>query len=115
MTVYLLEMFGMSLLWTLLVEETIGFFWGFRRKKYFLLIFLVNVVTNPVAVLSYWVNRKYWFGPSLTVQIIIEILVVLTEAWIYSIFSKDEEWDISRPILLAIVANAVSWGSGLLI
>lgn len=112
---YLLEMFGISLLWTLLVEELIGFFWKFRRKKYFLLIFLVNVVTNPVAVLSYWMNRIYWFGPSLTVQILIEILVVLTEAWIYSIFSKDEEWDIPRPILLAIVANAVSWGSGLLI
>ena len=112
---YLLEMFGVSLLWTLLVEGLIGFAWGFRRKKYFLLIFLVNVVTNPVAVLSYWMYRVYWAGPSMAVQIAIEVIVVLTEAWIYSTFSKEDEWNIPHPVLLAVIANAVSWGSGLLI
>lgn len=112
---YLLEMFGISLLWTLVVEELIGIVWGFRRKKYFLLIFLVNVVTNPVAVLSYWMYRVYWAGTSMAVQIVIEIIVVLTEAWIYSTFSREEEWKIPRPILLAIIANTVSWGSGLLL
>ena len=112
---YLMEMFGISLLWTLLVEELVGIAWGFRRKKYFLLIFLINLVTNPVAVLSYWMNRIYWLGPSMAVQIVIEVIVVLTEAWIYSIFAKEEEWNIPHPILLAVIANAASWGSGLLI
>lgn len=112
---YLLEMFGVSLLWTLFIEELIGVVWGFREKKYFLLFLLVNVVTNPVAVLSYWLYRVYWVGTSMTVQIVIEVIVVLAEAWIYSMFAKEKEWRIPRPILLAIIANAASWGSGLLI
>ncbi len=112
---YLLEMFGVSLLLTLVIEEIIAFLWGFRGKKYFFLVFLVNVVTNPAAVLSYWVNRINGWGNPMTVQIVIEVFVVLAEAWIYSTFSKEEKWNIPHPILLAVISNAVSWGIGLCI
>ncbi len=115
MGLYILEMFGVSLFLTLVIEEIIAGLWGLCGKKYFWLIFLVNTVTNPLAVLSYWIYGIYGSGNSLWVQVVIEIGVVLTEAWIYRAFAKDDKWSIRRPIWLAFVSNAVSWGIGLCI
>lgn len=111
---YLLQMFGISLLLTLLIEWLITFLWGLRGKKAFLLVTLVNIVTNPAAVLTYWLYRVYFADTSMVVQIGIEILVVTVEALIYRSFARGEGWKIKWPVALAIVANAVSWGAGML-
>lgn len=110
MGIYLLQMFGMSLLLTLLIEWFITFLWGLRGKKEFLLVTLVNIVTNPAAVLTYWLYRVYCADTSMVVQIIIEIVVVVTEALIYRSFAGEKGYKIRWPIALAIVANAISWG-----
>lgn len=114
MGVYLLQMFGASLLLTLLIEWFVGFWWGLRSQKTFLLVTLVNIATNPAAVLTYWLYRVYWADSSMVVQIGIEILVVVVEALIYRSFSKEEDYRIKWPVALAIVANVVSWGVGIL-
>lgn len=111
---YLLQMFGISLLLTLLIEWLITFLWGLRGKKAFLLVTLVNIVTNPAAVLTYWLYRVYFADTSMVVQIGIEILVVTVEALIYRSFAKEADYKIKWPVALAIVANAVSWGAGML-
>lgn len=115
MKLYLLKMFGISLLLTLGIEWAIAFLWGVRRKKEWLLITLVNIVTNPLAVLSYWLYRIYVAGPSIAVQVVIEIIVVLAEALIYRSFAKEEGWQLKNPVLLAVVSNIISWGVGLLL
>lgn len=112
MMIYLLRMFGISLLMTLLVEGLVAFLWGLRGKKSFLLVLLVNVLTNPLAVLVYWLYQVYAGAHSLPVQVIIELAVVIVEAYIYRSFAEDGRFQIPRPIGLAIVANVLSWGIG---
>lgn len=99
---YLLEMFGISLLLTLVIELMIALLWGIRSKKQILLVVLVNVLTNPAAVLLCWLGIP---------QLPVELAVVLAEALIY----RDPAWKIPHPVLLAVVCNVISWGTGILI
>lgn len=99
-------MFGVSLTLTQLLELTIGLLFGYRSRKLILLVFLVNLLTNPAAVLLHWLGVS---------QIPIEIGVVLLEVIIYVWFSRDESWFVPRPVLFALVANGISWGAGVLI
>ena len=103
---YFLEMFGISLALTLLLELLIGLCFGYRSGRMLLLVLLVNVLTNPGAVLLHWLGIP---------QIPIEIVVVFLETIIYLWFAKDEKWVVPRPVLFPMVANCVSWGMGLLI
>ena len=111
---YLLQMFGISLLLTLFIEWALAFLWGIRGKRAFLTVTLVNFVTNPPAVLTYWLYRVYCEDTSLFVQVIIELVVVVAEAVIYRSFTRDEKLEMKRPIVFATVANLVSWGVGYL-
>lgn len=106
MTGYLLKMFGISLGLTLLFEIPVGFLWGLRGWKYLALTVLVNVLTNPPAVMFHWLGVP---------QVPIEIVVFLVEAGIYAWFSKDEKWLIRKPVLLSLTANGISWTLGILL
>ena len=106
MAKYILEMFGVSLGLTLLIELPIGFAMGMREKKHILLMSLINVLTKPAAVLLCWLGVP---------QIPVEIGVFLVETGVFYWFSRGESWNIKHPVLLALVANLVSWGSGILI
>ena len=106
MAKYILEMFGISLGLTLLIELPIGFAMGMRGKKHILLMVLINVLTNPAAVLACWLGAA---------QIPVEIAVFGVEAGIFYWFSKDDKWQIKHPVLLALLANLISWASGILI
>ena len=77
-----------------------------KNKKLLLLVLLVNILTNPAAVLLHWLGVP---------QIPVEIAVVLMEALIYIWFSKDESWTVPHPVGFAVVANSFSWGVGMLI
>lgn len=103
---YLLEMFAVSLALTLILELSIGFRFNYRSKKLLALVVLVNVLTNPAAVLLHWLGLP---------QVPIELAVVFTEACIYLWFSKDESWSVPQPVWFAVVANGFSWGIGALI
>lgn len=106
MTEYLLEMFGVSLGMTLLIELPVGFAMGMRGWKYVLLMLLVNVLTNPAAVFVCWHGVP---------QFPVETIVVAVEACVYYWFSTDDAWKIGHPVLLSVAANAVSWIGGILI
>ena len=103
---YLLEMFAVSLLLTLVIELPIAWCIGLRKDRELLLVTLVNILTNPAAVLLHWLGIP---------QIPIELLVVATEAGIYLWFSKDEKWNIPHPVMLSVLANGISWTAGILI
>lgn len=103
---YLLEMFGISLALTLILELTICYPAGMRTGKQVLLVILVNILTNPAAVLLNWLGAP---------QLPIELAVFAAEAWIYWCFSRDDRWNISHPLLLSAIANGISWGCGIII
>ena len=103
MMVYYLKMFGVSLLLTQVIELLILVLFRKYTKKDAMLMILVNILTNPAAVYLAMVAGTQW------VQIPIELLVVVVEAWIYRSF------EVQKPIKLAVTANGISWLLGMLI
>lgn len=105
MIVKLCEMFVISLALTLGIELAVGYAMGMRCRDQVLLLVLVNFLTNPAAVLVNWLGIP---------QIPIEFVVVLVECLVYFLFSRDRKWQITHPVMLAVVSNAVSWTIGIL-
>lgn len=127
MRIYLTEMFAVSLLLTIVIELVVMhiLLWlperHLKRRRRLnprtvLLAILVNILTNPLAVLLCWLGRMYL--PSalyFPAQIAVEAAVVATEAYVYSCFAVKPEWGIKRPILLSCAANGCSWLLGMII
>ncbi len=107
----LISALALSLALTLALE--IGFFYltGKRDKRDLLLLVLVNVVTNPLAVLFFWILRMYSaFHPVLIIAPL-ELVAALVEGWYYERYGQA----IARPWLFALAVNAFSFGMGVLI
>ena len=103
---YLLKMFGISLVLTMVLELPLAWLLGLRGGKCLMLAVLVNILTNPAAVLLHHLGVP---------QIPVELAVVAVEAGVYLSFSKAEGWEIPHPVRLAVVCNLVSWLTGVLI
>jgi len=112
---YLCKMFGLSLLLTECIEFLMAACMGVRNKKSFFLIFLVNLLTNPVAVYAAWITRMHSTGSGgqtkEIIYLIIEILVVVIEGMIYHYNMKEKK----HPFLFSLCVNAVSYGIGRLL
>lgn len=102
----LLEMFAVSLLLTLILELPIAYCFGIRGRKGIALVILVNILTNPAAVLLCRLGAP---------QLAVELGVAAVEAAVYLWFSHDEGWKIPHPIWMAVVCNMVSWLTGMLL
>lgn len=110
MAVYLIRMFGVSLALTVAIELAVAYLLGMRTGKNMFLVVLVNLLTNPPAVLCNWLCSLYLaYYRRIPVQLITETVVVASEAFIYYIFSRDRRWTVSRPVLLSFAANGCSW------
>lgn len=113
---YLIEMFGVSLMLTILIELPIAFLFGMRSKGHVLLALLVNVLTNPPAVFTCWMlGMAFPSLPKIGMQIPVELGVVAIEAFVYRSFSKEAQWEIRHPVILSAVANASSWLFGIVL
>ena len=119
---YLLEMFLVSLILTIAIEFVVIWLLSrinrsmsfIRKKQGVFLVVLVNVLTNPPAVLICWLASLYMGNAlAMIVQILTEAAVVVVEAWIYYIFAKEKQWDIRNPVILSCVANICSWLCGI--
>ncbi len=101
---YMLEMFGISLGLTWLIELTVAAVMGLRDRKSIFLVLLVNLLTNPAAVLLCYLGIP---------QFPVEIAVMVVEAWVYVSFAKDPRWQIPHPIGLSVAANLIAWLAGI--
>lgn len=111
-----IKVFAVSLSLTLVLEITAAFLFGFRSRRAILLVVLVNLLTNPAAVLlSLWGAFLFEKISFLVIQLAIECAVIFAEAMIYRAFSSDTRWDIPHPVVFSILANSFSWLSGILI
>ena len=107
----LLSSLAASLLLTLVLETGFFLLVGKRAKKDLLLVVLVNVLTNPVVVLSYWLVAAYTdLNPTIAI-ISLELLAVLAEGHYYGRYGRG----FKRPYLFSVGANAFSFGAGMLI
>jgi hypothetical protein len=80
-------------------------------KKDFLLVVLVNVLTNPVVVLLYWLAASYTDWNTIIVLIPLELFAVFTEGYYYKKYGSS----FYRPYLFSATTNVFSFGTGLLI
>lgn len=120
---YLIEMFGISLALTIVVELAVTFLLERKQlnisvqavdrqnmRKVILLVILVNILTNPPAVLLCWLGRIYMADVlQIPLQLAVEIVMAAVEACIYRSFAKKPRWEIDRPVRLAVMANVCSW------
>lgn len=116
MTAYLIRMFGVSLALTVAIESVVAYLFRMRGRKNILLVVLVNLFTNPPAVLCNWLCALYLPGyRRIPVQLGIEAAVILTEALIYYSFAKENcRRPVRKSVLLSLAANGCSWLLGLL-
>ena len=107
----LLTSLAFSLALTIVLE--VGFFLiiGKRDKKDLILLLSVNVLTNPVVVLSFWIAALYTEWNPVIVLIPLELLAVLTEGYYYKKYGRC----FRHPYLFSLTANLVSFGVGELI
>lgn len=106
----LLPTFAISLGLTLLLELLLARLCRLQGRDY-LLVILVNILTNPAVVYLDMVcgallpnGRDLW-------QIPLEAAAIATEGFCYARFARS----VRRPWMFSLVANLFSYGCGLLI
>lgn len=102
---------ALSLGLTLLFEIGFALILGLRKPKDLLLVFLVNVLTNPPLVLFLNLfslrHEVPWY-----LILTLETAVVLTEGFLYR---KRLEYTRISPFLLSFILNFISYTGGLII
>ena len=107
----LLTSLASSLILTIILEAAFFLIIGKRDKKDLLLLLLVNVLTNPVVVLSFWLAVLYTDLNRYIILIPLELFAVLTEGYYYKRYGQD----FRRPYLFSTAANVFSFAAGVLI
>jgi hypothetical protein len=100
-----------SLILTLLLEEGFALISGIRHRKDLLLVFLVNALTNPVVVLCYILATAYAGWSPIPVLLFLETAAFVSEALYYKAYAAT----IAHPFRFSALANAASFGIGLVI
>ncbi|WMJ22848.1 hypothetical protein RBG61_12760 [Paludicola sp. MB14-C6] len=79
-----------------------------RNAKDYLLICLVNVITNPVVVLAYMLLTSYTNWYPVFIIIPLETLAVLVEAFYYKTYGLE----FKHPFYFSLGANVFSYSIG---
>jgi len=107
----LLFSLGLSLALTIGFEAGFFLLIGKRNKKDLLLLLLVNILTNPIVVLLYWLAASFTDWNIYIVLIPLELFAVVTEGYYYKKYGQS----FRRPFLFSLAANAFSFGIGWLL
>ena len=110
---FVLRLFLIPLLLTILVEEIIALIWGYRSRRDLLVVFLVNLVTNPAVTALRYLAGQYLPAPihRTLILIFLEILVLLAEWFLFRRFlSKGRHF-----FLFSLTMNAASFAAGFLL
>lgn len=100
------------LMCTIVIEVICAVILRVRDKKDIFNIVLVNVLTNPLVVsISLYIHVYYGNYYYRISMIILEILVLFIEGFIYKKVLKKE----INPYVLSLILNASSYGLGLII
>lgn len=97
---------SLSLSW--LIETLVFLVLGIRKRKDLLLLAVLNLLTNPVTVTIYYLQPFHFGFLSWSIQIVLEILVILTEG---SLLCKCMESK-KNPWLASLAANGISYLCG---
>lgn len=96
----------LSLALTLILEGVYSLLWRLKSRRDWLLLLLVNVVTNPIVVTLYRLVSAHWLFVA-----VLEVSAVLGEWLAYRRWGRD-----TRPaFLFSLCANCFSFFGGLLL
>lgn len=84
----------------------------FLKKKVFIPVVLVNMLTNPLVVYIYNIMSFYSFEHKNIILIILEALVIIVEGYIYKYLL---EVNIRKAIIISFISNAIAYFIGALI
>ena len=99
-------------MFTILIEGIIAFILGYRKKD-LINIILVNILTNPIVVtISVYFNVKYGLFERNTSLIVLEVLTLFIEGFIYYKVLKRRK---INPFLLSLILNFSSYFIGIFI
>jgi len=105
----LLFALALSLILTLFFEVCFFLAVTKRNTKDLLLVVLVNVLTNPVVVLIYWLVVLYTGMNRTLIKIPLELFAFLIEGFYYKKYGQQ----FARPFLFSLAANVFSFTMGL--
>lgn len=95
---------------TVLIECVSAYIIGIRKKNDIVYVGLVNVLTNPLVVVSVFIiGLRFGHNTSVIYEYIIEVCVVIAEGIIYK---KVLDYKKIHPLLISLILNAVSYFSG---
>ncbi len=98
---------------TIIIESLSAFILKVRKGKDFVNIILVNILTNPIVnAVPFYMNIKYGIMYRNMSLLILEVLAILVEGFVYS---KYLEYKKIKPYLLALILNICSYFIGVLI
>jgi len=100
-----------SLILTILIETTAAFVTGIRDRSGLLLVVLVNVLTNPVVVLSYYIGRIFIVRNLWCLVLILEGAAIITEGYCYQRYLER----CRHPWIFSVGLNMVSYLIGLIL
>jgi len=101
----------LSLLLTVALETGFFLLTGKRDKKDLLLVVLVNILTNPVVVLSFYMAVIYTGWNQTVIKIPLELFAIITEGYYYKKYGRG----FKRPYLFSAAANMFSFWIGVII
>jgi hypothetical protein len=107
----LLQSLGLSLLLTLILEVCFALLYRIHDKRDLGLLILVNILTNPLVVMSYYLVIHYSHLNRIAVVVVLELLAILTEGYYYRTYGKT----FRRPMLFALYVNLFSFCIGQLL
>lgn len=95
------------LLFTILIEIIVALILKVKDNKDFINIILANCITNPIVViLPIFIQLKFGLTARWIVLILLEILTVLVEGYIYKKFLNYKK---INPFLLSLILNISSY------
>ena len=81
-----------------------------RDKHDLYLVLLVNIITNPAVVLTYWLAAYYTSFDLVLTKTILEVLAVITESYYYKKYGRS----FKHPLLFSVCANLFSYACGVI-
>ncbi|MDO4616736.1 MAG: hypothetical protein Q4B03_04685 [Lachnospiraceae bacterium] len=91
---------------TLVYENAVAALWGLREKRAYLVVFLVNTLTNPLLnVLLRQIGQHYSYDSYRLAVPVLEVLIWAAEGFLFRRFLPE----IRHPFLFSLSLNAASY------
>ena len=84
----------------------------FIKKKVFIPVLLVNMLTNPLVVYIYNILSIYSVAHKDIILVILELLVVIVEGYVYKYLL---EINLKKALIVSVISNIVAYLIGILL